>query len=311
MKKVSIIGAGNVGSVAALHTAMLNISEVVLIDIVEGVPQGKALDIEEAGSIHGFDTKLRGSQDYKDINNSDVVVVTAGLPRKPGMSRDDLLKKNIEIMKTVSENIKRYAPNSIVIVVTNPLDAMAYALKRFTGFDSNKVIGMAGVLDTARFKSFIAMDLQIHVKDIHSLVLGGHGDTMVPLTEYTTISGINLEQLMEKNRINELVERTKAGGAEIVNLLKTGSAYYAPGAAVAQMTESIIFDRKMTLPCSVFLQGEYALKDIFFGVPIVLGSQGVEKIIELELSEETKTQIQVSAQAVLENKRQVDSIIDA
>lgn len=309
MKKVSIIGAGNVGSTAALHIAMLNIAEVVLVDIVEGVPQGKALDIEESGSVHGFDTKLRGSNDYNAIKDSEVVVVTAGLARKPGMSRDDLLQKNLEIMRTISENIRHEAPSSIVIVVTNPLDAMAYAVHKFTGFDSSRVIGMAGVLDTARFKSFIAMDLDVHVKDIQSLVLGGHGDTMVPLPEYTTVSGVPLAQLMDEKRINELIERTKSGGAEIVSLLKTGSAYYAPGAAAAQMVESIIFDKKMVLPCSVSLNGEYGLKALFFGVPVILGKNGVERVIQLDLNDKAQAQIAISAKSVQENKEKVDALL--
>lgn len=309
MKKVSIIGAGNVGATAALHIAELDIDEVVLVDIVDGVPQGKALDMAQSASIHGFDTKVHGSNEYEPIKESDIVVITAGLPRKPGMSRDDLLIKNFNIMKSISENIKKYAPKAIVIVVTNPLDAMVYSVLKLTGFNPKKVIGMAGVLDTARFKAFLAMELKVSVKDIQTLVLGGHGDTMVPLPNFTTISGIPVTQFLDVKRLDELIERTKNGGAEIVNLLKTGSAFYAPGAAVAQMVESIIFNKRMVLPCSAYLNGEYGLKDVFFGVPVVLGQGGVEQIIKLELDDEAKAQIKVSGEAVINNRNRVLELV--
>jgi malate dehydrogenase len=301
VRKITVVGAGNVGATAALGIAQRELArEVVMIDIVEGVPQGKGLDQWESAPIEGWDTRARGTNDYADTADSDLIVVTAGIARKPGMSREDLLNTNAGIVREVSENIKRTSPNAIVIMVSNPLDAMAYVCRQTTGFPRERVIGMAGVLDTARYRSFIALELDISVDDIQALVLGGHGDTMVPLASYTTVSGIPLSQLLPQDRIAALVDRARTGGAEIVGLLKTGSAYYAPGAAIVQMAEAIVRDKKRILPCSAWLQGEFGLRDLFLGVPCKLGRGGLERVIEVELTQDERAALGKSADAVRE-----------
>ena len=301
VNKITVVGGGNVGATAAQLAAMKELArEVVIIDIVEGVPQGKGLDQWESAPIEGFDTRVIGTNDYKDTAGSDVVIVTAGIARKPGMSREDLLKTNAGIVKQVSENLKKTSPNAIVIMVSNPLDVMAYVCMKETGFPRERVIGMAGVLDTARYRSFIALELDCSVEDIQSLVLGGHGDTMVPLASYTTVSGIPLRQLMKQDRIDALVDRARNGGAEIVSLLKTGSAYYAPAAAAVQMAEAIVKDKRRILPCSAYLQGEFGMKDLFLGVPCKIGRQGLEKVIEVELTDSERAALENSANAVRE-----------
>ena len=299
--KITVVGAGNVGATAAQGIALRNLaSEVVMIDIAEGIPQGKGLDQWESAPIEGFDTRVRGTNSYDDTAGSDVVVITAGIARKPGMSRDDLLKTNAGIVRDVSAQIKKSSPNAIVIMVSNPLDVMAYVALKETGFPRERVIGMAGVLDTARYRSFIAMELDISVEDVQALVLGGHGDTMVPLASYTTVSGIPLTQLMPQDRIDANVDRARTGGAEIVSLLKTGSAYYAPAAAVVQMVEAIVLNKRRIVPCSAWLQGEYGMKDLFLGVPVKLGRNGIEQIIEVELTDDEKAALEKSADAVRE-----------
>jgi malate dehydrogenase len=299
--KITVVGGGNVGATAAQGVALKQLAkQVVIIDIVEGVPQGKGLDQYESAPIEGFDTRVIGTNDYKDTAGSDLVIVTAGIARKPGMSREDLLKTNAGIVRQVSEQIKATSPKAIVIMVSNPLDTMAYVCMQATGFPRDRVIGMAGVLDTARYRSFIAMELDVSVEDIQALVLGGHGDTMVPLASYTTVSGIPLRQLLAQDRIDKLVDRARNGGAEIVALLKTGSAYYAPAAASVQMAEAIVLDKKRVLPCSAWLQGEYGMKDLFLGVPCKLGSTGLEKIIEVELTAQERAALEKSADAVRE-----------
>lgn len=296
--KVSIIGAGNVGATAAHWIASKELADVVLVDVAEGIPQGKALDLLQAGPVEDFDVKIMGSNDYGPTENSDIVVITAGLPRKPGMSRDDLLKTNAGIVTQVTEQVCKYSPNSILLVVSNPLDAMAYVAKKVSGFSRNRVIGMAGVLDSARFCTFVAEAAGVSVEDVHGFVYGGHGDTMVPMTRYCSISGVPLEKFLTAEKIQQIVERTKNGGAEIVNYLKSGSAYYAPSASVVQMVEAIIKDKKRILPCAVWLQGEYGLKDLFVGVLAKLGSSGMEQVIELDLNETEKAGLQKSADSV-------------
>ena len=281
--KVSIIGAGHVGETIAILIAREELADVVLLDILPGIPKGKGLDIAESSAAAKFDSHIAGTSSYEEISHSDIVVVTAGLPRKPGMTREDLLKKNASIITEVAKNIKKYSPDSIVIMVTNPLDVMSYLLWKVTSFSEKKVVGQAGVLDSARFSYFIAEELDVSTEDIAALVLGGHGDSMVPLPRYTTVSGIPITELLDKETIDSLIERTRKGGDEIVNLLNKGSAYYAPAQAVYNMAESIIKDKKRILPSSCYLSGEYGLKDIFMGVPAKLGSSGVEEIIELEL----------------------------
>jgi malate dehydrogenase len=299
--KISVVGAGNVGASAALLLAQKQLArQVVLIDVVEGVPQGKGLDQWESAPIEGFDTRVIGTNDYADAEGSDLFIVTAGIARKPGMSRDDLLKTNASIVRDVSSQIKKTSPDAIVIMVSNPLDVMAYVCKEATGFPRERVIGMAGVLDTARYRSFIALELDISIEDIQALVLGGHGDTMVPLASYTTVSGIPLGQLMAQDRIDALVNRARTGGAEIVSLLKTGSAYYAPGAAAVQMAEAIVLDKKRILPCSAWLEGEYGMSGLFLGVPCKLGREGLQSIIEVQLTDEERTALGKSADAVRE-----------
>jgi malate dehydrogenase len=297
-KKVTVVGAGNVGATAAQRLAEKELCDVVLVDIIEGVPQGKALDLTEAAPIEKHDAHLVGTNDYEASQGSDVVIITAGIPRKPGMSRDDLLKTNAKIMKDVTQKVAKLSPEAVLIIVSNPLDAMCHVALDASGFSKNKVIGMAGVLDSARFRSFIAMELNVSVENIHAFVLGGHGDTMVPLPRYSTVAGIPITELMPKERIDALVQRTANGGAEIVSLLKTGSAYYAPASAAVEMTESILKDKKKILPCAVYLQGEYGFNNLFIGVPVKLGANGVEKIIEISLAENEKMALQKSADAV-------------
>lgn len=296
--KITIVGAGNVGATAAQLAAYKGLGEVVLVDIIEGVPQGKALDLLESGPIEHFNAKIYGTNDYKDTADSDVVVITAGLPRKPGMSRDDLINTNAKIVKSVVEQVVHYSPETIIIVVTNPLDIMAYLVKKVSGFPKNRIIGMAGVLDSARFRAFIADELNVAMEDTQAMVLGGHGDSMVPLPRYSNVSGISITELLTKEQIDKLIARTQKGGGEIVSLLKTGSAYYAPGASVIQMVESIIMDKKRILPCSAFLEGEYGIEGIFIGVPVKLGSGGIEEIIQIKLTEEESSSLKSSADAV-------------
>ncbi|MDP8261853.1 MAG: malate dehydrogenase [Candidatus Ancaeobacter aquaticus] len=298
--KISIVGAGNVGATCAHWAITKNLGDVVLIDIAEGIPQGKALDMAESLPIVGVDLKVTGSNNYSVTKDSDIVIITAGLPRKPGMSRDDLLKTNANIMKSVTKEIAQYSPEAILIIVSNPLDAMAHVALKESGFSRDKVIGMAGILDTARFRSFIAEELNVSVENVHAMVLGGHGDTMVPLLSYTNIAGIPIRTMLSEEKLSALVERTRKGGIEIVNLLKTGSAYYAPSCAAIEMAEAILYDKKKTLPCSVFLKGEYGVTDSFLGVPVILGKNGVEKIIELDLSDEENAALAQSALSVKE-----------
>ena len=298
--KVSIVGSGNVGATAAHWIASKELADVVLIDIVEGVPQGKGLDLLEAMPIEKRDAHVVGTNDYADTANSDIVVITAGIPRKPGMSRDDLLNINYKIMQDVVSKVVQNSPNCILIIVSNPLDAMAQAAYKMSGFSRNRVIGMAGVLDSARFRAFIAMELKVSVENVTAFVLGGHGDTMVPLPRYSTVAGIPITELMHKATVERLVQRTRDGGAEIVKYLKTGSAYYAPSAAVAEMVEAILKDKKKILPCAAYLEGEYGLSGLFVGVPCKLGSRGIEQVIEIKLLPEEKSALAKSAEAVKE-----------
>ncbi len=297
-KKVTVVGAGNVGATAAQRLAEKELCDVVLVDIVEGVPQGKALDLTEAAPIEKHDAKLTGTNGYEATANSDIVIITAGIPRKPGMSRDDLISTNAGIIKSVTQEIAKYSPDTILIIVSNPLDAMCQVAYEVSGFPKNRVIGMAGVLDSARFRAFIAMELDVSVESTHAFVLGGHGDTMVPLPRYSTVAGIPITELMPKDRIDALVDRTANGGAEIVSLLKTGSAYYAPASAAVEMAESILKDKKKVLPCAAYLQGEYGINDLFIGVPVKLGTNGIEAVIEITLSEDEKAALMKSAKAV-------------
>ena len=297
-KKVTVVGAGNVGATAAQRLAEKELCDVVLIDIVEGVPQGKALDLTEAAPIEKHDAHLTGSNVYDDAKDSDIVIITAGIPRKPGMSRDDLISTNAGIMKKVTTQIAELSPNAVLIIVSNPLDAMCHVAYEASGFPKNRVIGMAGVLDSARFRAFIAMELNVSVENTHAFVLGGHGDTMVPLPRYSTVAGIPITELMPKDRIDAIVDRTANGGAEIVKLLKTGSAYYAPASAAVEMAESILKDKKKILPCAVYLEGEYGIQDLFIGVPVKLGAGGVEEILEIQLTETETAALMKSAAAV-------------
>src|SRR5438105_10809570 len=298
--KVSIVGSGNVGATAAHWMAAKELADIVLIDIIDGVPQGKGLDLLEAMPIEKRDSYVLGTQDYADTANSDIVVITAGVPRKPGMSRDDLLNINHKIMSDVVSKIVQHSPNCILIIVSNPLDAMAQAAYKLSRFPRNRVIGMAGVLDSARFRAFIAQELKVSVENVTAFVLGGHGDTMVPLARYSTVAGIPITELMDEATINRLVQRTRDGGAEIVKYLKTGSAYYAPSAAVTEMVEAILKDKKKILPCAAYLQGEYGIKGLFVGVPCKLGARGLEQIIEIKLSNEEQAALKKSADAVQE-----------
>jgi malate dehydrogenase len=299
LQKITVVGAGNVGATAAQRLAEKNLARtVVMVDVVEGVPQGKALDQWQSAPVEGFDTRVVGSNGYDAAADSDIFVVTAGIARKPGMSRDDLVKTNAGIVASVSGEIKRVAPRSVIVMVSNPLDAMCYVAMRTTGFPRERVIGMAGVLDTARYRAFLAEALNVSVQDIQAMVLGGHGDTMVPLISYTTVSGIPISQLMPRDKLDPIVTRTRNGGAEIVGFLKTGSAYYAPSAAAVQMVEAIALDKKRILPCSAWLEGEYGLKDVFCGVPCRLGRGGLEQIVPIELSAEEKAELHKSAENV-------------
>jgi malate dehydrogenase len=297
-KKLSIIGAGFVGATAAHWAAEKELGDIVLVDILEGIPQGKALDLFEASPIEGFDSRIIGTNGYEETKDSDVVVVTSGVPRKPGMSREDLLEINQKIIESVVAQVVEKSPQAILIMVTNPLDTITYLAYKKSGIPKERVMGMAGILDTARFRAFIAMELGISVEDIQALLLGGHGDEMVPLPRYTTVSGIPLSQLLPRETVDRLVDRTRKGGGEIVNLLKTGSAFYAPSAGIVQMAEAILKDKKRILPCCVYLNGEYGLKDICFGVPVKLGARGVESIIELQLTGEEKALVAKSAESV-------------
>jgi len=294
-KKIAVVGAGNVGASCAQYIAEANIADVVLVDIVEGVPQGKALDLTQAGPVRGYNAKVVGTNDYKDIEGASIVIDTAGVPRKPGMSREDLLNSNAQITTKVAENIKKYAPKSFVIMVANPLDLMTYHMQKVTGFPHNRVVGQAGVLDSIRFRAFISMELNVAMSDTQAMVLGGHGDTMVPLPRYSTVSGVPIGELMSEERINAICARTADGGGEIVRLLKTGSAYYAPAAASVDMCKAIFNDEKKLLPASAYLTGQYGIKDIYIGVPIILGANGVEKIIELKLDSAELKALQGSA----------------
>jgi malate dehydrogenase len=299
-KKVTVVGAGNVGANVALRIADQELADVVLVDVVEGVPQGKGLDILESGPVQGYDVRVTGANGYEPTANSDIVVITAGFPRKPGMSRDDLLIANYEIVKTATEQAVKYSPNCILILVTNPLDAMCWTAHKISGFSRNRVIGMAGVLDTARYRTFIAEALDVSVENITALVLGGHGDTMVPIVRFTNISGIPITELLPQDKIDALVQRTRDGGAEIVRHLKTGSAYYAPSAATVEMVASILKDKKKVLPCAALLEGEYGVNGLFVGVPVKLGSRGIEKIYEVALNPDEKSQLDKSVAAVKE-----------
>ncbi len=298
--KIACIGAGNVGASAAQYCAEMELGDIVLTDIVEGMPQGKALDLTEAGPIRGYNSVLTGTNDYADIEGADVCIVTAGLPRKPGMTRLDLLKKNGEIITDICENIAKHAPNSTVVTVTNPLDVITYLAFKKLGFPAERVVGMAGCLDSARLRSFVAMELGVSMKIVDTMVLGSHGDDMVPLPEYTTVSGIPITKLLPQDRIDALVERTRKGGGEIVQLLKTGSAYYAPGASAARMAQAIIRDEKQLLPCAAHLTGQYGLDDVYIGVPVMLGKKGVERIVELDLTDAQKDALHNSAGEVRE-----------
>ncbi len=298
--KVTVVGGGMVGGTLAQRLAERDYADVVLVDIVEGMPQGKALDIAEAGPVYGYNSVVTGASGYEETGGSDVVVVTSGIARKPGMSRDDLLKTNAGIVRQVTEQVKATSPDTILIVVSNPLDAMVTLAYHVSGFPKERVVGMAGILDSARYRTFIAAELGVSVRDVHGFVLGGHGDTMVPLPRYTTVAGIPLPQLLPKERIDAIVDRTRSGGAEIVGLLKTGSAYYAPSASVVDMVDAILLDKKRVLPCAALLEGEYGVNGIFVGVPCVLGAGGVEKVLEIELEPDELAQLHRSADAVKE-----------
>jgi malate dehydrogenase len=299
--KITIVGAGHVGATAAHWAAERELGDIVLVDIVDGIPQGKALDLMEARPVEDFDVNIVGTSSYAETKDSDVVIITAGLPRKPGMSREDLLQKNREIVEGVTRQIVTYSPNCFIIVVSNPLDTMTYLAYKVSGFSKNRVMGMAGVLDSARFRVFIAMELNISVEEVQAFVLGGHGDDMVPLIRYSTVAGIPIAELIPEERIKALVDRTRKAGGEIVNLLKTGSAFYSPAASAVQMAEAILKDKRRILPCAAYLQGEYGLQDIFFGVPVVLGARGVEKVITVRLTAEEQAAVEKSAREVKES----------
>jgi malate dehydrogenase len=298
--KITVVGAGNVGATAAQYIVEKELGDVVLVDVVEGIPQGKALDLAQAGPVHGYDTALTGSNGYDDTANSDIVIITAGMARKPGMTRDDLLFKNAEIVGSVVEQVARRSPNSILILVTNPLDAMVQLAWKKSGFPPERVIGMAGVLDSSRFRTFIARELNVSVENVTAFVLGGHGDTMVPLPRYSTVAGIPITDLLPKDRIDALVTRTANGGAEIVNYLKSGSAYYAPGASTVEMVEAILKDKKKILPCAAYLNGQYGTRGLYVGVPVKLGRAGVEQIIEIKLMPDEQAAFDKSAASVRE-----------
>jgi malate dehydrogenase len=298
--KVTVVGAGNVGATTAQRLAERDYCDVVLVDIIEGMPQGKALDIAEAGPVYGYDSRVIGTNGYAETEGSDLVVITSGIARKPGMSRDDLLATNAGIVRDVTEKMKAGSPGATLIVVSNPLDAMVTLAHQVSGFPRQRVVGMAGVLDSARYRAFIAMELDVSVQDVHGFVLGGHGDTMVPLPRYTSVGGVPLTQMLSGDRIDAIVERARTGGAEIVSLLKTGSAYYAPSASVVEMVDAILLDKKRILPCAAYLEGEYGIDGIFLGVPCILGAGGVERVLEIELTEEERAQLGRSGDAVRE-----------
>jgi malate dehydrogenase len=301
VNKITVVGAGNVGATAAQRLAEKELARtVVLVDVVEGIPQGKGLDQWQSAPIEGFDSRIVGTNGYEETAGSDIVVITAGIARKPGMSRDDLLNTNAGIVKQVSENVKRTSPDAIIIMVSNPLDVMSWVAKQVTGFPRERVLGMAGVLDTARYRAFLAEAMDVSTRDIQAMVLGGHGDTMVPLVGYTSVSGIPVRQLLAADKLKAIVERTRGGGAEIVGFLKTGSAYYAPSAAAVQMCEAIVLDQKRILPCAAWLEGEYGMSGLFLGVPCKLGRKGLEQIIEVELTPDEKAALEKSAEAVRE-----------
>ena len=308
-KKITVVGAGQVGSTVAQLTAYKNLGDVVIVDIIEGVPQGKALDLQESSCLQVFDSLVTGTNDYKETANSDVVVITAGLPRKPGMSREDLLATNAKIVQSVTEKIMEHSSDPIIIVVSNPLDAMVYMAKQTSNLPKNKIIGMAGVLDSARLRTFVSLELGCSLVDVDAMVLGGHGDSMVPLPRYTSVSGISITELMTKEQIDRVVERTRKGGAEIVSLLKTGSAFYAPGSSVVKMIEAILQDKRRILPCTAYLEGEYGWSGIFFGVPVMMGINGIEKIIELKMTDEEKVALNKSAQDVKKTCDAIDTIL--
>jgi malate dehydrogenase len=299
-KKITVVGGGNVGASCAANLAFKELGDVVLVDVVEGVPQGKGLDMLQMGPIEGYDVAITGANDYEPTANSDVVVITAGLARKPGMSRDDLLLANYQVVKSVTENIAKHSPNAILVLVTNPLDAMCWTAHQISKFPRNRVIGMAGVLDSARFRTFIAQELNVSVENVTAVVLGGHGDTMVPVVRLSSVSGIPLAELIEPARLDAIVDRTRNGGAEIVKHLKTGSAYYAPSAAAVEMVESILKDKKKVLPCAAYLEGEYGIDGLFVGVPVKLGAGGIEKIYEIQLTADEKAALAKSAGSVKE-----------
>jgi malate dehydrogenase len=298
--KITVVGAGHVGEITAQRIAEMELGDVVLIDIIEGTPQGKGLDMTQSGPVVGFGSRIKGTNNWEDTAGSHIIVITAGLPRKPGMSRDDLLHANTEIVSKCAEQVKKFSKDGILIIVSNPLDAMCEVARRVTGFPKNRVFGMAGILDTARMRAFIAMELNVAVENVTALVLGGHGDTMVPLVRCCNVSGIPISELMPPERVKAIVERTAKGGGEIVSLLKTGSAYYAPGAAAAEMVEAIVKDKKKVLPCAAYLEGEYGCKGLYVGVPVVIGAGGLEKVIEIKLEPEEKAMLDKSAAAVKE-----------
>jgi malate dehydrogenase len=304
-RKIALIGAGNIGGTLAHLAAQKELGDIVLFDVVEGVPQGKALDLSQCGPVEGFDAKITGTNDYADIAGADVIIVTAGVPRKPGMSRDDLLGINLNVMKAVGEGIKTHAPGAFVVCITNPLDAMVWALREYSGLPHNMVVGMAGVLDSARFSHFLADEFKVSVRDVNTFVLGGHGDTMVPVPTYSTINGIPVPDLIKmglstQERIDAIVKRTRGGGGEIVALLKTGSAFYAPAASGIAMAEAFLNDQKRILPCAAYVEGQYGLDGLYVGVPVMIGAGGVEKVVEIELDDEAKGYLQVSVDAVKE-----------
>jgi malate dehydrogenase len=298
--KITVVGAGFVGSTLVQRLAERDYADIVMFDIIPNMPQGKALDMLQAGPVLGYDSLVVGTNEYADTANSDIVVITSGFPRKPGMTRDDLVKKNQEVVTQVTQEIVKYSPDCIIIMVTNPLDAMAQLAYHVSGFPRNRVIGMAGVLDTARFRTFIAQELNVSVRDVQAYVLGGHGDTMVPLSRLCSVAGVPISQLIPAERIEQIVQRTRDGGAEIVQLLGTGSAYFAPSASILQMVDSILLDKKMIMPCAVYLQGEYGINGLFVGVPVKLGAKGLEQIVEIELTESERALLQKSAHAVRE-----------
>ena len=307
-KKVTVVGSGNVGATAAFLAAQRELGDIVLVDIVEGVPQGKALDMYEASPIQGYNAHITGTQDYADTAGSDLAIITAGMARRPGMSRDDLLSTNVRIVAEVTRQIAAHSPDCVILVVTNPLDAMVYTAKQVSGFPKQRVMGMAGVLDAARMRSFIAEELDVSIEDVSAFVLGGHGDTMVPLPRYSTVAGIPITELMDQAQVDRICQRTAQGGAEIVALLKTGSAFYAPAAAVVEMAESILMDKKRILPCAALLEGEYGVDGCYMGVPCKLGGNGVEAVIELDLTAQEQQQLAASLEAVKAQEQQVKSL---